>query len=90
MWERECVRVCVQECITPKCVCAHACLQDPVLGKFLVRERLLEYLGSGTGGVRLEDNVLVTAQGAESLTCVPRTVLEVERVMAGEAWPLKV
>ncbi len=35
------------------------------------------------GGVRLEDNVLVTATGGESFTCVPRTVEEVEMACAG-------
>jgi len=36
----------------------------------------------GLGGVRIEDDVLVTAAGAENLTRVPRTVDEIERVMA--------
>jgi hypothetical protein len=40
-----------------------------------------------TGGVRLEDDVLVTPHGCESLTSVPRTVSEVEAVMAGGEWP---
>lgn len=40
------------------------------------------------GGVRIEDDVLVTAVGAESLCDVPRTVEEVEAVMAGAPWPL--
>lgn len=39
------------------------------------------------GGVRIEDDVLVTATGAESLCDVPRTVEEVEAVMAGAPWP---
>ena len=33
-------------------------------------------------GIRIEDDVLVTAHGAENLTRVPRTVDEIERVMA--------
>jgi Xaa-Pro dipeptidase len=59
-------------------------LQDPAHAKFLVKDRLLPFLAMG--GVRLEDNVLVTEQGAESVTSVPRTVEEVEAVMAGGAW----
>jgi Xaa-Pro dipeptidase len=41
------------------------------------------------GGVRIEDDVIVTAEGAESMTHVPRTVEEVEAVMSGAAWPPK-
>ena len=39
------------------------------------------------GGVRLEDNLVVTADGCVSWTSVPRTVTEVEAVMAGASWP---
>lgn len=41
----------------------------------------------GFGGVRLEDDVVVTADGARSLTNVPRSVADVEAVMAGGPWP---
>lgn len=58
---------------------------DPALAGFLVRDKLEAHLQFG--GVRIEDNVLITAHGAESFTDVPRTVEEVEEVMAGGAWP---
>ncbi len=41
----------------------------------------------GFGGVRLEDNVVVTGDGARSMTNVPRQVEDVEAVMAGGPWP---
>ena len=47
-------------------------------------EAVLSYMAFG--GVRIEDNVLVTEGGAESMTDVPRTCEEIEAVMAGGAW----
>ncbi|XP_050956544.1 xaa-Pro dipeptidase [Labeo rohita] len=38
----------------------------------------------GFGGVRIEDDIAVTADGVELLTCVPRTVEEIEAFMADE------
>ena len=38
--------------------------------------------------VRIEDNVLITETGVELLTCVPRTVAEIEAYMAGPKWPI--
>lgn len=37
--------------------------------------------------MRLEDVVAVTAAGVDNLTVCPRTVDEVEGVMAGGPWP---
>uniref|UniRef100_A0AAQ5YU43 Xaa-Pro dipeptidase n=1 Tax=Amphiprion ocellaris TaxID=80972 RepID=A0AAQ5YU43_AMPOC len=41
----------------------------------------------GFGGVRIEDDIAVTADGIELLTCVPRTVEEIEAFMADSAKP---
>jgi len=56
--------------------------EDPELAPFLVKEVCETYIGFG--GVRLEDDVLVTADGIENLTCVPRTIDDVEATMAGK------
>ena len=41
----------------------------------------------GFGGVRLEDVVAVTESGIVNYTLCPRTIEEVEGVMAGSSWP---
>lgn len=40
------------------------------------------------GGVRIEDNIIVTANGCRLLTKVPRTVEDIEAVMGGAPWDL--
>ncbi|GBG61243.1 hypothetical protein CBR_g19775 [Chara braunii] len=63
-------------------------LEDDMKSKFLNVDAI-EHL-RGFGGVRLEDDVVVTADGIENLTCCPREVRDVEAVMAGAPWPPKV
>jgi len=53
---------------------------DPQLSRFLVPEMIAAY--RGFGGVRIEDDIVVTEDGMECLTVVPRTVEEVEALMA--------
>ena len=48
----------------------------------MVAEKINEF--RGTGGVRIEDDIIVTETGAELMSIVPRTVEEVESWMAGD------
>jgi Xaa-Pro dipeptidase len=62
-----------------------AALADPARARYLRAGALAAY--RGFGGVRIEDGVLVTHDGAQSLAACPRTVAEIEDVMAGGTWP---
>merc|ERR1712058_131057 len=57
-------------------------LADPELSRFIVEDRINAY--RGTGGVRIEDDVIITSDGAELMSIVPRTVEEIESWMAGD------
>lgn len=56
-------------------------LSDPEQKKFLVPEVIQRF--RNFGGVRIEDDVLITENGVENLTKVPRTVQEIEDWMNG-------
>uniref|UniRef100_A0A674HE72 Xaa-Pro dipeptidase n=1 Tax=Taeniopygia guttata TaxID=59729 RepID=A0A674HE72_TAEGU len=55
-------------------------LHDPAQACFINSDLLQRF--RAVGGVRIEDDIVVTATGMELLTCVPRTVEEIEAFMA--------
>ena len=57
-----------------------AALRDERRGKYIDEAVLQRF--RGTGGCRLEDDVLVTKDGAENLTVIPVSVEDIEEVMA--------
>jgi Xaa-Pro dipeptidase len=60
-------------------------LADPVQSRYIDPDVIARF--RGFGGVRLEDDVVVTADGPVNLTTCPRTVAEVESVLSGGEWP---
>lgn len=61
-------------------------IRNPVLAPHLRVAKFEEY--RGYGGVRLEDVVWITPEGdCVNFTQCPRTIAEVEHVMAGGNWP---
>lgn len=55
-------------------------LEDPNQSKFLVKENIDRFWEFG--GIRIEDDVLITKTGVENFSIVPRTVEEIEDWMA--------
>ncbi|XP_068153276.1 xaa-Pro dipeptidase [Drosophila tropicalis] len=54
-------------------------LADPALAKFINVDVFNRF--RGFGGVRIEDDVLITKNGTENFTFVPRTIQEIENTM---------
>ena len=75
--------------VEPGCYFARSLLEEALAAghPHLVARRVRAALDAGFGGVRLEDNVVVTDAGVRCLTHVPRSVEDVERVLAGGEWP---
>ena len=58
--------------------------ENDQVNKYLVKEKISTLLGFG--GVRLEDDVVITADGFENFTRTPREIADIEAVMAGGKW----
>ncbi|CAO2037738.1 unnamed protein product [Urochloa humidicola] len=59
---------------------------DPISSKFFNWQEVEKY--RSFGGVRIESDVYVTAEGCRNLTNCPRETWEIEAVMAVAPWPL--
>uniref|UniRef100_A0A8R7JWU1 Peptidase M24 domain-containing protein n=2 Tax=Triticum urartu TaxID=4572 RepID=A0A8R7JWU1_TRIUA len=74
--------------VEPGCYFIDALLRqagnDPICLEFFNWEKIQMY--RSFGGVRIESNVYMTAQGCTNLTNCPREICEIEAVMAGAAW----
>ncbi|XP_024017135.1 xaa-Pro dipeptidase [Morus notabilis] len=56
------------------------------IARFLNHEAIRRF--KGFGGVRIESDLYITANGCKNMTNVPREIHEIEAVMAGAPWPL--
>lgn len=76
--------------VEPGCYFINALLIPAMEGtktsRFFIHDAIERF--KGFGGVRIESNLHVTANGCNNMTKVPRETWEVEAVMAGAPWPL--
>ncbi|XP_010447846.1 PREDICTED: xaa-Pro dipeptidase [Camelina sativa] len=60
-------------------------IENAATSKFFNRETVERF--RNFGGVRIESDLVVTADGCKNMTNVPRETWEIEAVMAGGPWP---
>lgn len=56
-------------------------LEDPEISKYLVKEKIEKLFNFG--GVRIEDNLIITENGNENLTDIPKSIQDIEAMMNG-------
>ncbi|MEX1062531.1 MAG: aminopeptidase P family protein [Balneolaceae bacterium] len=54
-------------------------LEDPEKSRFLNREKIESFFDFG--GIRIEDNLIITENGIENMTALPKDIREIEAVM---------
>ena len=64
--------------------CLDKAFADPKLKDFLVKEKIDTMMDFG--GIRLEDDVVITKDGFENFTRAPREIADIESVMGGAKW----
>lgn len=62
-------------------------LESPSVSEFFNHGEINRF--RAFGGVRIESDVCVTANGCINMTKCPRKIEEIEAVMAGVPWPIK-
>ena len=55
-------------------------LNDAILSKYLNKNKIEEF--KSVGGVRLEDDIVVTKNGYELLSALPREIEDVQKMLA--------
>ena len=67
--------------------CLETALKDENQSKYINESVLARF--RGIGGVRIEDNVIVTKNGIINMTQCPRDIADVEATMKGKRWEVK-
>ncbi|PIN07218.1 Xaa-Pro dipeptidase [Handroanthus impetiginosus] len=62
-------------------------MENTQTSKYFNHEQISRF--RGFGGVRIESDVYVTSDGCLNMTKCPREIRDIEAVMAGAPWPIK-